>query len=128
MDEFHLFDDWDTFTLVIIGLWTNSSSSLESVILQDNNTIPYNNEARVRFVNAVTGSSPMTLAADGTDLFSEIAYGNSSNYVTITPKNYKIQLIDSSSRSLLSSSIVDIGGAAVYTIIAEVQFQQQNFN
>lgn len=108
-------------------LATNSSSSVNAVILTDNNAAPASGQIEIRVVNASStlGTADVYIVAPGTSIggvnptVSGLAFGTATAYQTLTAGSYEVFFapagqkfvsIDSGSQSFTSGQIRTIVG------------------
>ncbi|CAN5774478.1 hypothetical protein BH10CHL1_BH10CHL1_31910 [soil metagenome] len=110
--------NFDLITDTHYSLITFGGVSQGVILVQDNNTAPATmGKAKVRFFNAATPG--ITLVVNGTPLFSNIDYLNTSNYGLLAAGPNTIEFRNSTTNALVAAALnVDLADGGVYTFFA----------
>jgi len=100
------------YTILVYG---DTPASAEVNVLTDSNLIPTTG-AKIRLVNAAVSDAGLTLTDNYVTLFSEIAYGQASDYTTVTAGSSLLVLSAASPTFVQWSNTVSIQSGGVYTV------------
>ncbi len=114
------------YSLYLSGFYNTTAKSIESFIVDDTFTIPADvTTTSVRFVNAISNSSPMILYAKNqttlveTAIGGAVAYKAAGAFTTLPPGVYDLNTrLAGSSTNLIPRTSVGLIGGRVYTITA----------
>mgnify|MGYP006276208467 FL=1 len=116
-------EDGTAYTVAAIGEIGDSADRMfEPLILQDDNSDPGGDTARVRVVHASPDAPAVdvTVASSGDALYDGVAYGQ-SGYVEVPAGEYTLQIrgdTDGNDGDVVASFDVDLAGGQVYTAFA----------
>jgi hypothetical protein len=123
-------EEFKTYSYFFIGLnATNqtlaANTTLSTVSFQDDNTLPAKGgDVRLRFIHLCPNGPPVSLRANGAQLFSRVSYKESTNYTDLVAQTWSFELLGADNGANLISqsfdlSVSDPAGGAVYTLVAE---------
>lgn len=99
-------------TVYIVG----ENSSISALFTEDDLRSPPTGKAKLRFVNLSPDSGNLTLGVkNGTDLFPDQAYKSASQFITVDPGGYDLQLKTGTGTVLLDKNVA-IAAGSVYTV------------
>jgi hypothetical protein len=120
--------DGKYYSFYLSGIYNSTAKTVESFVVEDPFTIPADTStANVRFVNAISNSSPMILYAKNQTTGVEvpiggataIAYKSASSYTSLGTGLYDLSTrLAGSSTNILTRTSVTFAGHRVYTISA----------
>ncbi len=111
-------------TVIVAG---RSSSSVNSLVLLDDNSMPPAGEMKLRVVNAAPdlGTVDVYVTSPNTDItavspsIASLAYGASSTYLVLGGGSYQVQMTASGTKSvLLNTGTVTVNAGQVSTAVA----------
>lgn len=73
---------------------------------------------RIRYINAIKGGLPLNMLLDGQVTTSELAYGNSSDVIAITPGDHSIEATFGSTGENVANTAVALEPGKRYTVVA----------
>jgi hypothetical protein len=123
-------EEFKVYSYFFIGLNSTNQTieanvTLSTVSFQDDNTLPAKGgDVRVRFIHLCPNGPPVSLRANGAQLFSRVSYKESTNYTDLVAQTWSFELLlADNDASLISQSfdlsVSDPTGGAVYTLVAE---------
>lgn len=106
------------YTIVAIGQL--SDSSIEALVLQDDNSLPAVGKAHIRFVHASPNAPAVDIAVTGGPvLFSNIAFGEVGAYLPVDAGIYDLEVrLTGTSTVVLPLTNVDFEKRTIYTVFA----------
>jgi hypothetical protein len=113
-------EDGSDYTVAAAGeVGDMADQPFEPLVLEDDNSDPGDDTARVRLVHASPDAPAVdvTLAADGSALFDGVAFGE-SGYVTVPAGDYTLQVrgdTESNDGDVVAEFDVSVAGGEVYT-------------
>ncbi|RLM89365.1 DUF4397 domain-containing protein [Halobellus sp. Atlit-38R] len=116
-------EDGTAYTVAAIGeIGDGADQMFEPLILQDDNSDPGGDTARVRVVHASPDAPAVdvTVASSGDALYDGVAYGQ-SGYVEVPAGEYTLQIrgdTDGNDGDVVASFDLDLAGGQVYTAFA----------
>ena len=116
-------EDGGEYTVAAIGeVGDMAEQPFEPLVLEDDNSDPGDDMARVRLVHASPDAPAVdvTLASNGDALFDGVAYGG-SGYVTVPAGDYTLQVrgdTESNDGDVVAEFDVSVAGGEVYTAFA----------
>jgi hypothetical protein len=116
-------EDGTAYTVAAIGeIGDGADQMFEPLILQDDNSDPGGDTARVRVVHASPDAPAVdvTVASSGDALYDGVAYGE-SGYVEVPAGEYTLQIrgdTDGNDGDVVASFDLDLAGGQVYTAFA----------
>jgi len=108
-------------TLLIVGLQgANGTEALDALVLVDTYTIPTTfTKSGLRFIHVSPGTPPMDIRANGTLLFSAIAYKTATAYSEITSGTYHVEVNSAGTNQTIFNTWITVDGGSVYSLFAE---------
>ncbi len=108
--------DGTDYTVVAANLLAN----IQPLVLVDNNALPAMGEAKVRFVHASPDAPAVDIAVkDGPVLFSNIAFTEVGNYVTVGAATYDLEVrVAGTNNVALDLPGINLASQTVYTVFA----------
>jgi len=96
------------------------STTIEPLVLVDDNTAPASGQARVRFVHAGPDAPTVDVTlTDGTTLFDDVSFKEASAYISVAAGTYDLQVRDESGAVVvLTLADVTLAAGRVYTVFA----------
>jgi len=117
-------DTWSS--VLLIGLQNkteNTTSTLETLVLDDAHELPAAGDILIRFVHASPNAPPLDIRANGVSVFSGVTYKNFTTYHTMNGNTYNVELFETGKTDLLLASKFDLSvpekESAIYTLVAE---------
>jgi hypothetical protein len=116
--------DGKFYSYFLSGFYNTTTKTSEAFVVEDNFTAPTDfTVASVRFVNAISNSSPMTLYATNTTTTTEtavgtaVAYQAAGVYVALPAGSYDLNTrVAGSSTNVITRTAVSFSGGHVYTV------------
>jgi hypothetical protein len=108
------------YTVIVHGD-VNQRESIGALILIDNNMCPAPGQAHIRFVHATPSAPTVDIWADGQKVFSNIAYGSTSQpmYLPVAAGFHKVAVTPAGSEDVALGPLeLDLADRGIYTIIA----------
>ncbi len=100
-----------------------ADDNMEPLVLEDDFTPPPAGMAYVRFVHLAPDAPPVDVAADGTVLFNNVAYGESDNggmFTAVDAGTYDLEVRAAGTNTpVLTVNNVALNEGAIYTLVAE---------
>lgn len=95
-------------------------NSVQPLVMNNENTLPVPNQARVRVVHASPNAPAVDLAvAGGAVLFSNVSFPSASGYMTVNAQTFNVEIRQAgTSNVVLTVPNVTLSGATVYSIWA----------
>lgn len=104
-------------TLAVMGELGENSLSVET--LDDESGLHDPSKALVRVVHASPDAPSMTISANGSPLFEDLAFGSATEYAEVAPGEYEIAVGPASDPSQSVASFdLSVDGCSVYTVFA----------
>lgn len=98
----------------------NTLSSIEPLVLADDNSAPAAGQARVRFVHASPDAPTVDITLpDGTTLFDDVAFKQNAGYISVPAGTYSLEVRDETGTVVvLTVGPVTLAEGKVYSIFA----------
>jgi Domain of unknown function (DUF4397) len=98
----------------------NRLSQIEPLVLIDNNASPAAGKAKVRFVHAGPDAPTVDITlTDGTTLFDNVSFKQSSGYLEVAAGSYDLQVRDETGAAVvLTLNDTALGAGNIYTVFA----------
>ena len=111
------------YTVVAAGELTSEDTEFQPLVLEDDNSDPGGNMARLRVVHGSPDAPAVDVTAAGGDvvLFDGVAFGE-SGYTTVEANDYTVQIrgdTDSNDGEVVADYDVSLNGGTVYTAFAQ---------
>lgn len=97
------------YTWFVTGL--RSDSSLASVLTVDTGSVPATGRGKIRFVNVSPGSPGLTLTANDTVAFKNVAYKAQTKFIELTAGTYNLNVTATSAPAIV------LGGQKNFTVL-----------
>lgn len=109
----HTFASGGDYTILTYG--TNAAAA-DVNVLTDSNRLPANSGARIRLVNGGVPSAGLSLSANNISLVSEVVFGDSSAYASITTGSNQLVVTSPAISFTTYTSTQSIVASSVYTL------------
>lgn len=98
----------------------NRLAQIEPLVLVDNNAAPAAGKAKVRFVHASPDAPTVDITlTDGTTLFDNVSFKQSSGYLEVAAGSYDLQVRDETGTAVvLTLNGTALGAGNIYTVFA----------
>lgn len=98
----------------------NRLSSIEPLVLADDNSRPARDQARVRFVHASPDAPTVDITLpDGTTLFDNVSFREDGGYIEVPAGSYNLEVRDETGQTtVLTVADVMLASRGVYTVFA----------
>ncbi|RYE29663.1 MAG: DUF4397 domain-containing protein [Sphingobacteriaceae bacterium] len=99
---------------------TGSTSNFSILKLNDTLTNPVNTRAKIRFVNVATDAGALDITANGTSIYSKVAYKGVAKFVQVPAGTYEFKAMKTgvTGTTLTTLSNVVLADGKVYTLYA----------
>ena len=106
----------EEFTVVAL----NTLANIEALVLEDDNTLPEDGKAHVRFVHASPDAPSVDITLpDGTALFSDNEFKEVGDYLPVDAGMYDLEVrLTGTMTTVLNIDDVDLANRTVYTVFA----------
>ncbi len=104
------------YTIVAVGELAN----IEPLVLEDDNSVPADGQAKVRFVHASPNAPAVDVAVtDGPVLFSNVSFKEATDYIEVAAGTYDLEVrLAGTTDVVLSLPGVEFEAGGVYTVFA----------
>lgn len=98
----------------------NTLSSIEPLVLVDNNTPPASGKSKVRFVHTSPDAPTVDITLpDGTTLFNDISFKENGGYIEVPAGSYALQVRDQTgSTVVLPVGPITLAAGKIYSVFA----------
>lgn len=98
---------------------TDSSGTLDALLLEDNLTAPASGKAHVRFIHLSSNAPAVDIAADGDVIFSNVAFKDVINFTAFDAGTYAVQVREAGTANVvLNVGNLTLTGGKIYTVFA----------
>lgn len=80
--------------------------------------IPHGNKSKFKFVHLVPNAPAVNILMDGERIFTNLEYGNYTDYEELAPKEYKMDIEVAKNNKIAISNKVNINPGKIYTFYA----------
>eukprot|EP01116_Phalansterium_solitarium_P013270 TRINITY_DN3055_c0_g1_i1.p1 TRINITY_DN3055_c0_g1~~TRINITY_DN3055_c0_g1_i1.p1 ORF type:complete len:888 (-),score=262.35 TRINITY_DN3055_c0_g1_i1:102-2765(-) len=101
------------FTLIAAA----NSTAPQSLFLRDNNTIPFANQTRIRFINLASNAGAVSIVTPNQTWFSEVEFLNPTEYITVPSGSYQIKVTGGAFTRF--AGVYEFASNSVYTLTFE---------
>lgn len=98
---------------------TDSSGTLDALLLEDNLTAPASGKAHVRFIHLSSNAPAVDVVADGEVILSNVSFKDVINFTAFDAGTYSVQVREAGTANVvLNVGNITLTGGKIYTVFA----------